>query len=91
MTGAEGNDLISVLSTSPDFSTTIYGALGSDTFVVCPREVDPVISKNLRGHRGIIEHSVSGTSDEDGYQDILVEGIPEDPSLRFMVHSKRAE
>jgi hypothetical protein len=73
VTAAEGNDLISVLSTSPDFQTVLYGDLGSDTFVICPREVDPVVSKNLRGHRGIIEHSI--VSGDDGYDGLLVEGI----------------
>jgi hypothetical protein len=70
---AEGNDLVSILSTSPDFRTSIYGALGSDTFVACPREVEPVVSKNLRGHRGIIEHSIS--SDDERYDALLVEGV----------------
>jgi hypothetical protein len=68
---AEGNDLVSILSTSPDVRTSIYGALGSDSFVVCPREVEPVVSKNLRGHRGIIEHSIS--SDDERYDALLVE------------------
>lgn len=77
VTAAAGNDLISVLSTSPNFGTTIYGGLGSDTFKICPREVDPVISKNLRGHRGIIEHSVSTDADaKDDYTGLIVEGIP---------------
>jgi hypothetical protein len=77
VTAAEGNDEISVLSTSPNFATVLYGDLGSDTFVICPRDVDPVISKNLRGHRGIIEHGVvtSNATDDDDYKDVLVEGI----------------
>ena len=58
---AEGNDLISVLSTSPSFSTSLYGAKGSDLFEVCPRTVEPVVSKNLRGTYSVCWVSQTGT------------------------------
>ena len=34
-------DLVTILSTGPAMVTTILGNLGSDTFVITPREVDP--------------------------------------------------
>lgn len=73
MIGREGNDLFSVLSTSPELSTVLYGNRGSDRFEIAPRNVDPVVSKNLRGHRGILEHTVDSVSDV-GYDGMLVEG-----------------
>lgn len=65
--------VFTVLSTSPNVVTSIYGALGSDTFVVAPRSVDPVISKNLKGHTGVLEHAI--TSNDTGYDGLLVEGV----------------
>lgn len=53
----------------------ISGAAGSDTFVVCPREVAPVSSKNLRGHSGIIEHTVTSSDLEDGYNGLRIPGV----------------
>ena len=73
----EGNDLVSVLSTHPALVTNIYGARGSDTFQVAPRRVNPVISKNLRGHRGILEHTVD-SADDAGYHNLPIEGIAVD-------------
>ena len=45
----EGDDEYVILSTLPNMLLTLYGGLGSDTFSVTPRSVNPVISKNLRG------------------------------------------
>jgi Ca2+-binding RTX toxin-like protein len=69
----EGNDLVSVLSTAPGVETKMYGSLGSDEFVVTPRNVEPVASKNLRGHRGILEHAIS--SNDTDYDKLLIEGV----------------
>jgi hypothetical protein len=63
----------------------IYGGLGSDTFIITPRTVDPVISKNLRGHRGIIEHTVVAENDSE-YNGLVVRGVQVRPlslMLRF--------
>ena len=49
--GRDGDDTFSVLSTSPGLATTAYGNGGSDTFIVGAKEVDRVVSKNIRGHR----------------------------------------
>ena len=48
--GRAGDDTISVLSTSPGLATTAFGNAGSDTFIVGAKEVDRVVSKNIRGH-----------------------------------------
>jgi hypothetical protein len=72
----EGNDLVSVLSTSPTTQTAMYGSLGSDQFVIAPRDVAPVVSKNLRGHRGILEHVIS--SEDPDYDMLLIQGVAVD-------------
>jgi hypothetical protein len=63
-----------ILSTRPNMLLSVYGGLGSDTFIITPRTVDPVISKNLRGHRGIIEHAVSSKDDPD-YDGLTIRGV----------------
>lgn len=73
VTMQEGNDLVSILSTNPSVVTNCYGALGSDRFRITPRSVAPVTSKNLRGHRGILEHAFS--SADSSYHGLLVQGI----------------
>ena len=60
--GAEGDDRFFVLSTGLDVVTEIDGGLGSDTFFVGgnpSRAPIPVISNDLRGHSGVILHSVA--------------------------------
>ena len=47
--GQEGDDEFVILSTNPNVLLTLYGGLGSDAFLISPRTVNPVISKNLRG------------------------------------------
>lgn len=73
VTGQEGDDTIYVLSTNPSLLVSLYGSLGSDTFVITPPAIDPVTSQNLRGHRGIIEHEV--TSDDPSYAGLTVRGV----------------
>jgi hypothetical protein len=73
VTGEAGNDVIQILSTSPNVATSVYGALGSDTFIVTPRSVDPVISRNTKGHTGVLEHSISSGDAE--YDGLLIEGV----------------
>jgi hypothetical protein len=71
--GLEGDDEFYVLSTNPSLLLSLYGSLGSDTFFITPESVKPVISKNLRGHRGIFEHLVS--SSDPHYMDMKVRGV----------------
>ena len=72
----KGDDSIYVLSTNPSLLVSLYGALGSDEFIFMPSSIDPVISKNLRGHRGIIEHEV--VSDDPAYKQLKVRGVQVD-------------
>ena len=74
VTGEAGNDEFNILSTNPAMLLSVYGGQGSDTFVITPKNVSPVISKNRRGHRGIIKHKVVSTDDE-GYNDLSVRGV----------------
>jgi hypothetical protein len=69
----EGNDEIYVLSTNPSLLLSLYGGLGSDTFVITPSNVEPVVSKNLRGHRGILEHRINST--DPMYTGLKVRGV----------------
>ena len=69
----EGDDEIYVLSTNPSLLLSLYGGLGSDTFVIAPDSVEPVVSKNLRGHRGILEHNI--TSTDPMYIGLKVRGL----------------
>lgn len=71
--GLEGDDEFYVLSTNPSLLLSLYGSLGSDTFVITPDSIGPVISKNLRGHRGILEHSV--VSGDPHYTGLTARGI----------------
>ena len=71
--GQEGDDEIYVLSTNPSLMVSLYGALGSDTFIITPSNIDPVISQNLRGHRGILEHEVISTDPD--YTGLKVRGV----------------
>ena len=50
-TGEDGDDEFVVLSSNPNVLVSLFGAKGSDTFIMTPQTVKPVISKNLRGHR----------------------------------------
>jgi len=74
--GEEGDDEFIVLSTDPSVLLSLYGGLGSDTFIITPRTAEPVISKNLRGHRGIIEHTINSTDSE--YNGLRIRGVQVD-------------
>jgi len=70
--GRAGDDTISVLSTSPGSATSVFGNGGSDTFVVGAKKVDRVVSKNIRGHSGIIEYKLS--SEDSTYNELAIPG-----------------
>jgi len=55
--GAEGNDRFFVQSTSEAFATELFGGLGSDTFNMSG-DMPPIVSNDLRGHSGLLLHSV---------------------------------
>jgi Ca2+-binding RTX toxin-like protein len=58
--GAEGDDRFYILSTNEEIITEIFGGLGSDTFNISG-DTPPIISNDLRGHSGIITHSIENT------------------------------
>ena len=70
--GAEGDDLFVVVSTSPTVLTRIFGGKGSDTTLV-GGAAPIVVADDLRGHSGIITHSVE--SDLGSWAGIPVDGI----------------
>ena len=70
--GAEGDDLFIVVSTSPHVLTRIFGGLGSDTILV-GSAAPIVVADDLRGHSGIIEHSVE--SNLGNWAGISVDGV----------------
>lgn len=74
--GAEGDDRFFVQSTGLEVVTEIDGGLGSDTFFVGgnpSRAPVAVVSNDLRGHSGIILHSVE--SDDTNWNGLHVEGL----------------
>ena len=74
--GAEGDDRFFVLSTGIEVITELDGGLGSDSFFVGGSPSDapiPVISNDLKGHSGVILHSVE--SGDLKYAGISVDGV----------------
>lgn len=63
-----------MLSTEPSMFLSLYGGLGSDAFIVTPNVVSSMVSKNFRGHRGIIEHTVVSPDDES-YNGLIVRSV----------------
>ena len=76
-TGEDGDDEFIVLSSNPNVLISLYGAKGSDTFIFTPEEVKPVVSKNLRGHRGIIVHEIVAVDDVE-YNGLKIRGVAVD-------------
>ncbi|MBT5600501.1 MAG: hypothetical protein HOJ62_17925, partial [Planctomycetaceae bacterium] len=74
---AEGNDRFYVFGTPAGVSTNLIGGRGSDTFNVGGIDglEDPltVVSNDLRGHTGIINHTIS-TADEN-FSNLALSGI----------------
>jgi hypothetical protein len=70
--GAEGDDRFFIQGTSPSFTTSIIGGLGSDTFDVNgPTPANGVITNSLQGHSGLIDHLVtSGDGTYDGLKSV---------------------
>ena len=76
-TGEDGDDEFIVLSSNPNVLISLYGAKGSDTFIFTPQEVRPLVSKNLRGHRVIIEHEIVAVIDTE-YNGLKIRGVAVD-------------
>ena len=74
--GAEGDDRFFIMSTGLEVVTEIDGGLGSDTYFVGgnpSRAPVAVVSNDLRGHSGIILHSVESADTDWG--GLPVEGL----------------
>ena len=72
--GVEGNDEFFVLSTPSNMVMTVIGGLGSDTFNVGGDVTGTIVSRELEGRSGVIEHEVTSTADPN-YNQLLAPGI----------------
>ena len=72
--GAEGDDRFFVKSTNPKVLTELFGGLGSDTFSIAG-DTPAVSSNDLKGHSGLIVHSIENTLSDDDFDDLRIEGI----------------
>ena len=71
--GAEGDDHFFIQSTRAGVVTTVDGGNGNDTFEVGGDVTAPIVSKNLEGYSGVINHQV--TSADGSYNNLLASGI----------------
>ena len=71
-----GFDRVTHPSSGSNVATYSLGSEGSDQFLVTPRVIDPVVSRNLRGHSGVLEHNVS--SEDEEYDVMYVPGVSVD-------------
>jgi len=69
----EGDDTIDVLSTQPGVLTRVIGGLGNDTINVAGDVAGDVVSRNLEGTTGTINHIVKST--DAMYNGLLADGI----------------
>ncbi len=69
----EGDDTIDVLSTKPGILTRVIGGLGSDVINVAGDVTGDVVSRDIEGTSGTINHNV--TSEDVDYDGLLVDGI----------------
>jgi hypothetical protein len=69
----EGDDTIDVLSTAPGVLTRVIGGLGNDTINVAGDVAGDVVSRNIEGTSGTINHLVK--SADAIYNGLLADGI----------------
>src|SRR4029077_12808140 len=69
----EGDDTLDVLSTQPGVLTRIIGALGNDTINVAGDVAGDVVSRNIEGTSGTINHIVK--SADAMYNGLLADAI----------------
>jgi Ca2+-binding RTX toxin-like protein len=60
--GLEGDDLFDVLSTAPGVATRVIGGLGSDVINVAGDVAGSVVSRDIEGTSGTVNHDVSSTN-----------------------------
>jgi hypothetical protein len=74
--GAEGDDRFFVQGTSPNFTTTIVGGLGSDLFDINgPTPANGVIANSLLGHSGLISNLTTASDPNSAYNGLKTDGI----------------
>ncbi|MBW6493254.1 MAG: hypothetical protein K0B16_01635 [Burkholderiaceae bacterium] len=71
--GLEGDDHFFIRSTAVGVVTTIIGGKGSDTFDVAGDVTEDIVSLDLEGRSGVINHSMA--SADSAYGNLLVPGI----------------
>src|SRR6185503_6596702 len=69
----EGDDTIDVLSTQPSVLTRVIGGLGNDTINVAGDVAGDVVSRNIEGTSGTINHLVRSL--DQIYNGLLADGI----------------
>ena len=72
--GLEGNDHFFIRSTKAGVITTIIGGHGNDTFDVSGDVTADIVSKDLEGRSGVLNHQVTATGDVV-YDGLLAPGI----------------
>ncbi len=72
--GLEGNDNFFVLGTPPDVAVNVIGGIGWDTFNVGGDVTLPIVSRDLEGVSGVINHQV--TSADLDYDNLPAAGVP---------------
>ncbi|MGB7818284.1 MAG: Calx-beta domain-containing protein, partial [Ornithinibacter sp.] len=60
--GLEGDDLFDILSTAPGVATRVIGGLGSDVINVAGDVTGSVVSRDIEGTSGTVNHDVSSTN-----------------------------
>ena len=60
--GLEGDDLFDILSTAPGVATRVIGGLGSDVINVAGDVTGSVVSRDIEGTTGTVNHDVSSTN-----------------------------
>jgi len=71
--GLEGDDHFFIRSTRSGVVTTIIGGKGADTFDVAGDVTEDIVSLELEGRSGVINHTIS--SDDGAYGNLLAPGI----------------
>ena len=71
--GLEGDDHFFILSTSAFAITSVIGGLGSDTFTIAGDVTERIISSDIDGRSGLINHQ--GVSVDDAYDGVFIAGL----------------
>ena len=87
--GSAGDDRFFIQGTGVGFRTEVSGGLGEDTFNV-GGNAPPIVSKDLLGHSGVVEHAVDGSATGSLFDVVKVAGISanvadnDEPAIRLV-------